>query len=147
MVRNQRAILIVDDNTQDSKLSEIAFRKSGARGQLTRVSDGQELMDYLHRRGRFHNEADAPTPALILLDLEMPNMDGRKALTELRSTPSLRQIPIVVMTNSRDPVAIRECYTLGANAYAVKPQEFKDFVETFRRIEMFWLETAELPEP
>lgn len=107
------------------------------------VSDGVEALDYLHRRGRF---ADVPpgNPAILLLDLKMPKVDGLEVLREIRQTPELRLLPVVMLTSSKEEADIAESYNLGASAYVVKPVDFHDFVDAVKKTGVFW---AILNEP
>ena len=109
------------------------------------VSDGEELMDYLNRRGSYSAEASSPMPALILLDLNMPRKDGREALSEIKSDPALRRIPVVVLTTSEAEQDIRQSYDLGVNAFVTKPVTFERLSECIELMGRFWLEVVKLP--
>ncbi len=108
------------------------------------VEDGQELMDYLRREGRFARE-EAPTPGLILLDLNMPRKDGRQALQEIKSDPALRRIPVVVLTTSKAEEDILRTYDLGANSFIAKPVTFERLVEIVRTLGLYWFNIVQLP--
>ncbi len=141
-----RAILLIaDDDPADCLLIKKAFRKAEIASQLRVVHDGAELMDYLKRRGRYAKPEDAPRPSLILLDLNMPKMDGTAFLKRLRDEPDLRGIPVVVLTTSDDERDIASSYALGANAYMVKPAAFGDMVAVARIVKAHWLEAVRLP--
>src|SRR5690606_24679711 len=118
-----------DDDADDRMLTKDALAESRVLNELKFVEDGEELMDYLKRRGRFTDEADAPRPGLILLDLNMPKKDGREALKEIKSDPDLRRIPIVVMTTSKAEEDIFRSYDFGASSFITKPVTFDRLVE------------------
>lgn len=141
-----RALLLVaDDDPADCLLIEKALRKAEIAGPLRVVHDGADLMDYLKRRGRYARPEDAPRPSLILLDLNMPKMDGTEFLRRLRDEPDLRGIPVVVLTTSDDERDIASSYALGANAYMVKPAAFDGMVSMAKIVKAHWLEAVRLP--
>jgi CheY-like chemotaxis protein len=109
------------------------------------VEDGEELMEYLRRQGRYVDQKDAPLPGLILLDLNMPRKDGREALKEIKADPELRRIPIVVLTTSKAEEDILRTYDLGVNSYVTKPVTFKSLVELVKVLGRYWFEVVELP--
>ena len=111
------------------------------------VEDGEELMDYLHRRGGYTNLSQEPLPGLVLLDLKMPRKDGREALKEIKSDPKLRRIPIIVMTTSRAEEDIYRTYDLGVNSFICKPVTFAALVEVMKTLSKYWIEIVELPTP
>lgn len=139
-------ILMADDDEDDRLLATEALAESRVSNELRCVEDGVELMDYLHRRGVYAPPASAPRPGLILLDLNMPRMDGREALREIKGDPSLRRIPVVVLTTSRADEDIARSYDLGANSYIPKPVTFDGLVEVVRALGRYWIEIVELPE-
>jgi len=108
--------------------------------------DGEELMDYLCRRGKFSDPESAPRPGLILLDLNMPKKDGREALKEIKSDPDLKQIPIVVLTTSKADEDIYRSYNLGVNSYITKPVSFEGLVEVMKALSLYWFEIVRLPD-
>ncbi len=138
-------LLIADDDPGDCLLIEKAFRKADIASPLRVVHDGADLMDYLKRRGRYARPEDAPRPSLILLDLNMPKMDGTAFLRRLRDEPELRGIPVVVLTTSDDERDIASSYALGANAYMVKPAAFDGMVSMAKIVKTHWLEAVRLP--
>jgi CheY-like chemotaxis protein len=138
-------ILMADDDEDDCMLVREALAESRLQNHLNIVTDGEELMDYLHQRGAYANPQIAPRPGLILLDLNMPRKDGREALQEIKADPQLRQIPVVVMTTSSSEDDINYIYGLGANSFIIKPVTFASLVEVMRTIEKYWLEIVELP--
>lgn len=138
-------ILIADDDPDDCLLLREAFEESRLANQLRFVTDGEELSDYLGRRGKYGNPDLAPRPGLILLDLNMPGKDGRQALAEIKQDPSLRQIPVVVLTTSEAEEDIYRSYDLGVNSYIKKPVTFESLVEIVRMLGKYWFEIVELP--
>ena len=137
------AILIADDDEDDRLMLRDALREARMESDLRFVSDGVELLDYLHRRGRHGN--DAPRPGLILLDLNMPRMDGREALAAIKGDPALRSIPVVVLTTSKDARDVASSYDLGVNAFITKPVTYLGLVEVMKVVARFWLEIVDLP--
>jgi CheY-like chemotaxis protein len=109
------------------------------------VKDGEELMDYLHRRGNFADPERSPFPGIILLDLNMPRKDGREALKEIKTDPALRKIPIIILTTSKAEEDILRSYDLGVNSFIRKPVQFEDFVEMVKILGRYWFEIVELP--
>ena len=138
-------ILMADDDPDDRLLARMALERQGMHGVLRTVDDGEELMDYLHRRGAYADPASSPRPHLVLLDLNMPRMDGREALQALKSDPSLRQIPVVVLTTSRSDEEVFRSYDLGANSFVTKPVTFDELVAVLQRLDLYWLRTVSLP--
>lgn len=138
-------ILMADDDPDDRELTREAFRESRLANEFHTVEDGEELMDYLHRRGPYAHLNGAPLPGLILLDLNMPRKDGREALQEIKSDPHLRRIPIVVLTTSKAEEDILRSYDLGVNSYVTKPVTFSSLVELVRVLGRYWFEVVELP--
>jgi CheY-like chemotaxis protein len=146
--RHGRAItiLMADDDEEDRELTGDALTAAHLKNQLRFVGDGQELLDYLRREGVYRgDEADAPRPGIILLDLNMPKMDGREALAEIKRDESLRQIPIVVLTTSNDEQDVLRSYDLGVNSFITKPVTFGSLVEVMSTWTRYWFEIVELP--
>ena len=137
-------ILLADDDPDDRRLTQDAFEESRLANDLRVVEDGQELLDYLRRDGRFQGE-HAPRPGLILLDLNMPRLDGREALQAIKADPSLRSIPIVVLTTSKSEEDVFRSYDLGVNSFITKPVSFQGLVEVVRVLGHYWFEIVELP--
>jgi CheY-like chemotaxis protein len=144
---NKRPIQIVmaDDDEDDRRAVAKAWKASRAANPIVFVNDGEELMDYLHRRGQFSGLATWTRPGLILLDLNMPKKDGREALKEIKADPELRQIPIIVLTTSKAEEDIYRTYDLGANSFITKPVTFTSLVELVQGIGKYWIEIVELP--
>jgi CheY-like chemotaxis protein len=138
-------ILLADDDPDDRQLTRDAFTQNRLVNELHTVEDGEELMDYLHRRNRYENLRGKPLPGLILLDLNMPRKDGREALKEMKADPILRRIPIVVLTTSKAEEDILRSYDLGVNSYVTKPVTFKSLVELIKVLGQYWFEVVELP--
>lgn len=139
------AILLVEDNPADVKITERALRETNLSVTLILVRDGQEAVEYLLRQGRFAEWADWRAPELILLDLNLPRLTGCEVLQRIRGHDQLRPIPVVVLTTSGREEDVRGVYAAGANTYIRKPQEYKQFVEVLRTIGHYWLDTALLP--
>lgn len=138
-------ILLAEDDPDDRVLLRDALTEGRLVNDLRCVEDGEELMDYLHHRGRYAGKSAAPRPGLILLDLNMPRKDGREALKEIKADPGLRQIPVVVLTTSQAEEDIFRSYDLGANSFVTKPLTFKSLVDLMRTLGRYWLEIVELP--
>jgi CheY-like chemotaxis protein len=135
-------LLMAEDDPEDQLLVQKAFQKARLANHLDIVEDGEELLDYLFRRGEF---ANAHRPDLILLDLNMPRKDGREALHEIKADPELHQIPIVVLTSSSADEDIVRSYDLGVNSYIEKPVTFEKLVEVVEALEKYWFEIVKLP--
>jgi CheY-like chemotaxis protein len=138
-------VLMADDDADDRMFARKAWDKSRISNELRFVVDGEELMDYLHRRGNYTDPKDAPRPGLILLDLNMPKKDGREALAEIKTDPELKQIPIVVLTTSKAEEDILRTYDLGVNSFITKPVTFDSLVETIRTLGEYWFSIVRLP--
>jgi CheY-like chemotaxis protein len=138
-------IIMADDDPDDRQLAKEAFEECRLANEVHFVEDGEELMEYLTRRGTYANMPEGPLPALILLDLNMPRKDGREALKEIKSDPELRRIPIVVLTTSKAEEDILRTYDLGVNSYVTKPVTFESLVETIKVLGKYWFEIVELP--
>lgn len=141
----QIVILIVDDDPGDQELLRRSLETSEHRLTTRIVEDGEEALDYLMRRGPYADPAVAPRPDLVLLDLNMPKVDGREVLKTIRETPSLAALPVVVMTTSSRMDDIQDCYALGASSFITKPSRFDDFTNIVRSVESYWLTTVQLP--
>jgi CheY-like chemotaxis protein len=143
--RKSVTILLAEDDPDDRMLVQDAVAEGRLVNELRCVEDGEELMDYLHQRGRYASDSAAPRPGLILLDLNMPRKDGREALREIKADPSLRQIPVVVLTTSKAEEDVFRSYDLGANSFVTKPVTFQSLVELMKTLNRYWLEIVELP--
>jgi CheY-like chemotaxis protein len=139
-------ILLVDDDLEDQQMTREAFAANRLANEIVCVNDGEELMDYLRRRGRYSELKKAPLPGLILLDLNIPRKDGRETLKEIKADPELRRIPIVVLTTSNAEEDILRSYNLGANSYVTKPASFKSLVDRIKVLGQYWFEVVRLPK-
>ncbi len=139
------SILMADDDEDDCMLAREALTESNLQHQLYVVKDGEELMDYLYRRGKYTNSENTVSPGLILLDLNMPKKDGREALKEIKSNPNFRHIPVVILTTSKAEEDIQLSYYLGANSFIIKPVTFASLIEVMKTIGKYWFNIVELP--
>jgi CheY-like chemotaxis protein len=146
-VPRTNVILMADDDDDDRLLAQDALSESQLDGNLHFVENGEDLLDYLWRRGKYEPPVEAPRPALILLDLNMPRKDGREALREIKSDPELRRIPVVVLTTSKADTDIGAIYELGANSFISKPFQFEALVKVMKVLGQYWFKTVELPVP
>ncbi len=146
MKRKPIKILLAEDDPDDRLLLQEALIEGRLANELTCVEDGEELLDYLHWRGKYRSEAPS-RPGLILLDLNMPKVDGREALREIKADPNLRHIPVVVLTTSKAEEDVLRSYDLGANSFITKPVTFQSMVDLMRVLGRYWLEIVELPTP
>jgi CheY-like chemotaxis protein len=138
-------ILMAEDDADDRLLVKEALEESRVLNELRFVEDGEELLEYLRRQGRYAGEEESPRPGLVLLDLNMPRKDGREALREIKADPDLRRIPIVVMTTSKAEEDIFRSYDSGASSYITKPITFDRLVELMKTLGQYWIEFVELP--
>lgn len=138
-------ILMADDDEDDRLLAVDAMKESRVLNNLHCVEDGVELLEYLRHQGRYADDKKAPRPGLILLDLNMPRMDGREALKEIKSDPDLRSIPVVILTTSKEEEDKLRGYNLGAASYITKPVDFDGLVELMKALGKYWVEFVELP--
>ena len=138
-------ILIADDDADDRDMVKDAMKENRLANDLRFVPDGEELMDYLLRKGKYTTPQSAPRPGLILLDLNMPKKDGREALKEIKSNPELKSIPVVVLTTSKTQEDIYRTYDLGVNSFITKPVKFESLVSIVHDLGKYWFEIVELP--
>ncbi|MGL4612066.1 MAG: response regulator [Trueperaceae bacterium] len=138
-------VLLADDDPDDQVLTCDAFKEARLTNEVRCVTNGEELLQYLRHEGRFVDTTTAPRPGLILLDLNMPKIDGREALSTIKSDPNLRCIPVIIMTTSRAEQDILKSYDLGANSYVTKPATFAELVEVVRGFGHYWFELVHLP--
>ena len=138
-------ILMADDDPDDRQLTREAFEENHLANDLRFVEDGEELLDYLNRRGKYAAEGAAPVPGLILLDLNMPRKDGREALREIKADPRLKNIRVVILTTSKAEEDVIRSYDLSAASYITKPVTFERLVEVVQALGKYWLEIVELP--
>jgi two-component system response regulator len=138
-------ILMADDDADDREMTREAFAASRLVNDLRFVVDGEELMDYLYRRGKYADPELSPMPSIILLDLNMPRLDGREALQQIKADPAFRTIRIIIMTTSKAEEDILRTYNLSATSYITKPVTFAGLVEVIGTLGKYWLEIVELP--
>jgi CheY-like chemotaxis protein len=141
----RQAILIVEDSPEDFEAVLRTFRRSGLRNPVFRCADGDQALDYLHRRGEYALPSKSPRPAIILLDLNLPGTDGREVLHEIKRAEELKLIPVVVLTTSSDQKDINACYGAGANSYMQKPVGLEGFAQALQRLKDYWFEAVLLP--
>jgi len=141
----QFTILMADDDQDDHLLMEEAWAESFPENDLRFVSNGEELMDYLHREGKYIDVTASPRPNLIFLDLNMPRKNGREALKEIKGHPELRQIPVIVFTTAFSPDDVVQAYALGANSFISKPVTFDELVDVMRTMGQYWFKFVHLP--
>lgn len=144
-VSESRIILLAEDDADDRMLVKRVLENELDACEVRTVWNGEELMDYLQWSGKYSNPKDAPRPALILLDLNMPRKDGREALVEIKSDQELRSIPVIVLTTSNSESDIEQSYLAGVNAYVTKPARFTEMVEAFKTLHDFWFSVVRLP--
>lgn len=137
------SVLLVEDNPNDVELTMSALKEARLANEIVVANDGEQALDYLFRRGK-HAGRTSPNPAVILLDLKMPKVDGHEVLRQIRGDPYLRLVPVVVLTSSREEKDLYSSYDKGANAYVVKPVDFEDFISAISKLGVFW---AVLNEP
>jgi CheY-like chemotaxis protein len=139
-----RTILMAEDSPNDVELSLNALRENHLMNEVVVTRDGAETLEYLYRRGAFQSRTGG-NPALLLLDLKMPKVDGLEVLRQIKSDPQLRTIPVVILTSSREEEDLVRSYNLGVNAYVVKPVEFTEFLTAVKTIGAFWAIVNEPP--
>lgn len=142
---NERIILLVEDNESDVDLTRRALARNRIANELKVVTDGQAALDYLFGEGPFAGRDTTQTPALILLDLKLPKLDGNEVLSRLRADPRTRRVPVVILTSSKEQDDLAAGYDGGANSYIRKPVDFHAFVEAIRQIGLYWLVLNEAP--
>ncbi len=138
-------ILLVEDDPDDQELTKRALRSSKLLNTLKIVSDGEEALDYLYQRGKYTNPDEAPRPELILLDLNMPKLDGRAVLTRIKEDENLRSIPVVILTTSSREEDVARSYHLGVNSYITKPVRMEGFIRAIQDLEHYWFDLVVLP--
>ena len=140
--RSPIEILLVEDNPGDERLTREALKEGKVYHKLHWAKDGVEAMDFLYRRGKWH---DAPRPDIILLDLNLPKKDGREVLQDIKNDDTLKRIPVVVLTTSKAEEDVLKTYNLHANCYVTKPVDLEKFIVVVRSIDVFWLTVVTLP--
>ena len=145
IARKPMMILVVDDDRDDRDMTLEAFQECRVLNEIRFVEDGEKLIQYLRHEGDYADPLSSPRPGLILLDLNMPRMDGRDALKEIKADHALRQIPVVIMTTSKAEEDVFRSYDEGASSFISKPVRFTELVETISLLERYWMEIVELP--
>ena len=132
-------ILLVEDNPDHVMLIKTILEENNFLNEIYVVTDGQEALDYMYHRGKYADESKAPRPGLILLDLKLPKVDGFEVLSQLKSDPELKSIPIIILTTSSQDEEIVRGYALGANSYVAKPVKFSEFAEKIKNLHLYWV--------
>ena len=135
-------LLLIEDNSGDILLTKEAFEEIGFSENLSVVTDGEAAIDFLYKQGRYQ---DAPSPDLIILDLNIPRVDGRELLAKIKGDPMLKKVPIIVLSTSKSDRDIKTCYELQANCYLIKPVDFEEFLQIVTYIRDFWLNMVKIP--
>ncbi len=138
-------ILLVEDNPADQEITRRALEDAKVNNELHVVNDGVEAMEYLRREGKYSDSADSPRPDLLLLDINMPKMDGKQVLDRVKSDEKLRTIPVIMLTTSSHERDVIESYNLGVNAYIAKPVDIGQFINVLKSLEEFWFAMVVLP--
>ncbi len=131
-------VLMAEDSEDDVIVTKRAWKKHSISNHLHVVSDGEDCLDYLFRRGKFTDPTNSPTPGIVLLDIKMPKMDGITTLRHIRENESTRRLPVIMLTTSKSDEDRIKCYDLGVNAYIMKPVGFNNFAEAIKNINIFW---------
>ena len=134
-----KEILLVEDNPDDVELTRIAFNEAKIANHLVVVGDGAEALDYLFARGRYVDRDPKDLPSIVLLDLNLPKVDGREVLQAIRASDTTRTLPVVVLTTSTEPFDVEASYALGVNSYIQKPVDFEQFVWAVKQVGLYWL--------
>ena len=143
--RDRVVLVMVDDDEDDCLLVNEALKVACTGCTFHCVRDGAEMMDYLHRAGRYEDPESSPVPDIILLDLNMPGMSGREVLGRLKTDRCFRAIPVIILTTSRELEDVKACYDLGANSYITKQSNFEDLISSVKTLTEYWIEIATLP--
>ena len=134
-----KEILLVEDNPDDVELTRLAFEEAQVANRMIVAKDGAEALDYLFARGAHAGRNPAELPSIVLLDLNLPKLDGREVLQAIRAEPATRDLPVVVLTTSAEPFDVEASYALGVNSYIQKPVDFEQFVSAVRQVGLYWL--------
>ena len=132
-------ILLVEDNPDDVELTRLAFDEAGIANRLVVVHDGAQALDYLFAQGAYADRDPRDLPGIVLLDLNLPKLDGREVLQAIRANPTTRDLPVIVLTTSAEPFDVEASYALGVNSYIQKPVDFEQFVWAVRQVGLYWL--------
>jgi CheY-like chemotaxis protein len=139
-------ILFAEDSDDDATLTIRALSKSGLAKKLHHVKDGAEALDFMYSKGKYASRKSLINPRVIFLDLKMPKLNGIEVLAKLKSDPKLKSIPVVILTSSKEDPDIKECYTLGANSYIVKPVESENFSHAIKDVGLYWMLRSQAAE-
>lgn len=145
MTPDSLQIMLVEDNQDDFEATIRSLKKNNCHNSVKWCRSGQDAMEYLQKAGKYANDSTAKRPNLILLDLNMPGLDGRQILSRIKSDAELKSIPVVVLTTSADTRDVDHCYSMGASTYIQKPVSFEGLIEAFRRMKDYWCGIAILP--
>lgn len=138
-------ILMADDDLDDLEMTREALHESRVHNELVTVTNGEECLDYLYHTGKYSGNDAATRPGLILLDLNMPRIDGREVLKKIKQDPNLRSIPVIVLTTSKAEEDVFKTYDLGVNSYIVKPVDFAQLVDIMKTLDRYWFTIVEIP--
>jgi two-component system response regulator len=141
-----QSILIVEDSEDDFEATIRAFKKANLYNPVSWCKSGKEALDFLNQEGAYKEPGKAERPGLVLLDLNMPGIDGRKTLQIIKGNESLKRIPVIILTTSADEKDVEACYQMGANTYVQKPVSFEGLIEAIKRLKEYWFEIALLPK-
>lgn len=142
---DDQPLLVAEDSDEDFAVFQRFMKRLNVQNPIYRCSNGDEVLDYLYQEGDYEDESDAPRPSVILLDLNLPGLDGRELLKHIKQDESFRKIPIVVFTTSSNPDDVELCYQRGANGYLIKPVGTPELQQTIQSFVKFWLETNTPP--
>jgi len=135
----RKEILLVEDNPDDVELTRLAFEQSKIANKLVVVGDGAAALDYLFAKGKYADRDPEQLPSIVLLDLNLPKVDGREVLQAIRANDATRTLPVVVLTTSAEPFDVEASYALGVNSYIQKPVDFEQFVWAVKQVGLYWL--------
>lgn len=144
--KNKNAILLVEDNPSDARLTIMALEERKLANKIVHVKDGQEALDYIFAQGTFSNRIMEDFPSVILLDLKMPKVSGIEVLQKIKSDERTKRIPVVVFSSSQEDPDVQACYNLGVNSYIVKPLDFDTFMKVVSEMGLYWMLINHLPE-
>jgi two-component system, response regulator len=145
-LQKSQSILMVEDSEDDYEATTRAFKKVNLHNPVVWCRSGRDALDLLKRKGEHKNVGNGSQPGLILLDLNMPGLDGRKTLQLIKEDDALKKIPVIILTTSSDERDIQDCYQMGANTYVQKPVSFEGLIEAIKRLKAYWFEIALLPK-
>lgn len=145
MSKKESVVLLVEDNPAEQNLAKRSFKKCTVEANLQIVSDGEEALEYLFRRGRYADPSSSPRPDIILLDLNLPKVEGREVLKTIKEFKPLANIPVIVLTTSRKPEDVVRSYELGCSSFLNKPVDITEFINVLKEVGSYWLELVVLP--